>query len=200
MKARQIVAVAQSTTFILSCILAVIVFVCFLSCCFCPALFLSMIQCVIKGIVQFSTYLVERLVNIVTISVDMLCAMYRQHRSGSDTFDQENSGMPTPAQMQPQLTGHQQILASQNENLIPLSPISSNTVVSLPIAADSPPSPQPESTTQKALRFINIPVRARRQESGAQRQQSGAQSVVPPSAPSPTFMYRDMPGTPRRLF
>ena len=48
-KARQIVAVAQSTTFILSCILAVIVFVCFLSCCFCPALFLSMIQCIIKG-------------------------------------------------------------------------------------------------------------------------------------------------------
>ena len=139
-KARQIGAVAQSTTFILSCILAVIVFVCFLSCCFCPALFLSMIQCIIKGIVQFSTYLVERLVNIVTISVDMLCAMYRQHRFGSDTIDQENSGIPTPAQMQPQLIGRQQMLESQNENqpFLPLSPVSSTTVVSMPIAAAVP--------------------------------------------------------------
>jgi hypothetical protein len=63
--------------------------------------------------------------------------------------------------------------------------MSSTTVVSLPIAADSPPSPQPESTTQKALRFINIPVKARRQESGAQRQESGALFAVPPSARLP---------------
>ena len=152
-------------------------------------------QCVIKGIVQFSTYLVERPVNIVTISVDMLCAMYRQHRSGSDTIDQENSRIPTPAQMQPQLIGHQQMLESQNENqpFIPLSPMSSSTVVSIPIAAAAPPSPQPQSTTQKALRFINIPVKTRRQE-------SGAHVAVPPSAPSPTCMPGNMPGTPRRLF
>ena len=160
-------------------------------------MFLNLIQCLIKGIVQFSTYLVERVVNIVTVSADMLCSMYRQHRSGSDNIDQEDSRITTPAQMQPQLTRHQQILESQNENqpFIPLSPMSTTTVVSIPVASTAPPSPpqpQPQSTTQKALRFINIPVKARRQE-------SGAQVAVPPTAPSPTFMT-GMPGTPRRLF
>ena len=157
---------------------------------------MSMIQCVLKVFVQFSTYLVERIVNIMTVSVQMLCAMYGQHR------DQGNSGMPTPATIQPQLPVNQQVLENQNENqpFIPFSPTSLTTVVSLPIAAVSPPSPQPESTAQKALRFVSMPIRARRYEAGAQRPEPGAQSVVPPSAPSPTFMYRDMPGTPRRLF
>jgi uncharacterized membrane protein len=197
-KAKQIVELAQSTTFLLSCILAVIIFICLLSCCFCPVLFLNMLQCVLKGFVQFSTYLVERIVHIVTVFVEMLCAMYAQHH----TNDQENSGTPAPAATQPQLTGHQQMLENQNENqpFIAFSPVSSTAVVSLPTAAISPPSPQLESTAQKALRFINMPVRARRYEAGAQRPEPGAQSVVPPSAPCPTFVYRDMPGTPRRLF
>jgi uncharacterized membrane protein len=198
--ASQIVEVAQSTTFLLSCVLAVVIFISLLSCCFCPALFLNMIQCVLKGFVQYCTYLVERIVNIVTVSIQMLCAMYRQHRS--DTLDQRNNEMPPPATMHAQLTGHQQVLENRNENepFIPFSPTSSTTVVSLPIAATSPPSPQPQSTAQKALRFLNMPVRDRRYEAGAQRPEPAAQSVMPPSAPSPTFMYRDMPGTPRRLF
>ena len=73
--------------------------------------------------------------------------------------------------------------------------MSTTTVVSIPVSSTAPPSPpqpQPQSTTQKALRFINIPVKARRQE-------SGAQVAVPPTVPSPTFMT-GMPGTPRRLF
>ena len=109
--------------------------------------------------------------------------------------------MPPPATMHPQPTGHQQVLENRNENdpFIPFSPTSS-TVVFLPIAAISPPSPQLQSTAQKALRFLNMPVRARRSESGAQRPEPAVQSVLPPTAPSPTFMYRDMPGTPRRLF
>jgi uncharacterized membrane protein len=95
--ASQIVEVAQSTTFLLSCVLAVVIFISLLSCCFCPALFLNMIQCVLKGFVQYFTYLVERIVNIVTVSIQMLCAMYRQHRS--DTLDQRNNEMPPPATM-----------------------------------------------------------------------------------------------------
>jgi uncharacterized membrane protein len=202
-KARQIVEVAQSKTFLLSCILAVIIFTSLLSCCFCPTLFLNMIQCVLKGFVQFFTYLIERIVNIMTIFCEMLCVMYRQHRSS--TLDQGNNEMPPPATMHTQLTGqtgHQQVLENQNENapFIPFSPTSMTTVVSLPVAATSPPSPQLQSTAQKALRFLNMPVRARRSESGAQRPEPAAQSVMSPTAPSPTFMYRDMPGTPRRLF
>jgi hypothetical protein len=78
--------------------------------------------------------------------------------------------------MHAQLTGHQQVLENRNENepFIPFSPTSSTTVVSLPIAAISPPSPQLQSTAQKALRFLNMPVRARRYEAGAQRPEPAA--------------------------
>ena len=91
------------------------------------------------------------------------------------------------------------MLQNQNENkiIVPFSPMSTSTIVSLSPATGSPPSIQTESAARKALRFMNLPV-ARRFESGAQRREPDAQSE--PSAPSPTFVYRDMPGTPRRLF
>ena len=102
--------------------------------------------------------------------------------------------------MQQQLPEAQQMLEDQNEieNVIPFSPISTSTIVSLAPANVSPPNIQSESAARKALRFMNLPVKARRFEAGARRLEPDAQFV--PTAPSPTFIYRDMPGTPRRLF
>jgi hypothetical protein len=90
------------------------------------------------------------------------------------------------------------MLTNQNEieNIAPFSPVSTNTMISL--APALPPSIQTESAARKALRFMNLPVKARKFEPGAQRMEPDARSE--PSAPSPTFLYRDMPGTPRRLF
>jgi hypothetical protein len=197
-KAHQIVRVAQSTTFLFSCILAVFVFTCLLSICFCPTLFLNMLQCILKCIVQFFAYLMEKIVNIMTLFGQMLCSMYKQH------CDQRNNVIP-PSVLTGQATHHQtdnqQPLENQDENVhfIPFSPMTA--VLSLPAAATAPPSPQLQSTAQKALRFLNMPVRARESESVPQRLQPAAQPVILPTAPHPpTFIYRDLPGTPRRLF
>jgi hypothetical protein len=199
-KAKQIVTAVQSKAFLFSCILIVIVLISILSCCFCPTIFLNMIQCILKGFVQFFAYLVERVVNIISISYQMLRNIYVQHRSS--TLDQNATQLTSQ-------TAEQQILENQNEDesFIPFSPTSLTTVVSLPNATASPPSPQIQSTAQKTLRFLNVPVKtkARRSESSAQRAEPTAQSVLSPTAPSPgmsppTFVYRDMPGTPRRLF
>ena len=69
-------------------------------------------------------------------------------------------------------------------------------MISLPSAL--PPSTQNESAARKALRFMSLPVKARKSEPDARRM--GPDAGSEPSAPSPTFQYRDMPGTPRRLF
>ena len=88
------------------------------------------------------------------------------------------------------------MLTNQNEieNIVPFSP--TNTMISL--ASALPPSTQNESAARKALRFMNLPVKARKSEPDARRMEPDASSE--PSAPSPTFQYRDMPGTPCRLF
>jgi hypothetical protein len=150
----------------------------------------------LTSFIQFFTYLVERFVHLMTIFVRMLCTIYAQHHSN----DQQSSETSTPAVMQQQLPEAQQMLEDQNEieNVIPFSPVSTSTIVSLAPATVLPPSIQTESAARKALRFMNLPVKARRFEAGAQRLEPDAQSV--PTAPSPTFIYRDMPGTPRRLF
>ena len=135
-KAHQIVKIAQSKTFVFSCLLAVLIFTCLLSLCFCPALFMGMLQCILKCILQFFAYLMEKIVNIMTLFGQMLCVMYKQHR------DQRNNEMPPSVltgQTTHRQTDNQQPLENQNENVpfIPFSPTSITTVLSLPAAATS---------------------------------------------------------------
>ena len=66
-KAHQIVKIAQSKSFIFSCLLAVFIFTCLLSLCFCPALFMSMLQCILKCILQFCAYLMEKIVKLLSL-------------------------------------------------------------------------------------------------------------------------------------
>jgi hypothetical protein len=159
-----------------------------------------MLQCILRCILQFFAYLMEKIVNIMTLFGQMLCSMYKQH------CVQRNNEIPPSVLTGPathRQTDNQQQLENQNENepFIPFSLTSMKTVLSLPAAATAPPSPQLQSTAQKALRFLNMPVRARESESAPQRLQPAAQPVILPTAPhSPTFIYRDLPGTPRRLF
>ena len=47
-KAREIVEVAQSATFMLSCLLAIVIFVLLLSCCFCPVVLVNMLSCILS--------------------------------------------------------------------------------------------------------------------------------------------------------
>ena len=124
--------------------------------------------------------------------------LYMQNHSN----DLENSRPPTPAAVRPQLAEARQMLEDQNEtdNFIPFSPVSTSTVVSLPPAVIPLPNTPTESAARKALRFMNMPTRARKYEAGAQRPETVAQFATVPTAPSSTFIYRDMPGTPRRLF
>ena len=130
-----------------------------------------MLQCILRCILQFFAYLMEKIVNILTLFGQMLCSRYQEHRN------QRNNEVP--------------VLIGQATSM--------STVLSLPAAESAPPSQQ--STAQKALRFLTMPVRARESEPAPQRLQPPTQPVILPTAPqSPSFIYRDLPGTPRRLF
>ena len=136
----------------------------------------------------------EKIVNLLSLFGQMLCTMYQEHRNQRNTEVPVLIGQATDRQ-----TNDQQQLQNQNENVPFLSPTSMSTILSLPAAESAPPSQQ--STAQKALRFLTMPVRGREPEPAPQRLQPPAQAVTFPTAPqSPTFLYRDLPGTPRKLF
>ena len=154
-----------------------------------------MIQCVLKGLVQFFAYLIGKVVNMITVSCQMLRNIYIQHRSNA--LDQNATQLTNQ-------TAEQQMIENQNEDesFVPFSPSSLTTMIS---PTNSPPSPEIQSAAQKTLRFLNVPVKTKNKmsESSAQRAEPIAPSI--PSAPSASmspnaFSYRDMPGTPKRLF
>ena len=125
----------------------------------------------------------------------MICTIYNERQSSA----QQNSDLHSPTLVQQPLPEAQQMLNNPNEfeNAILFSPVSTDTTVSLSTPV-LPPAVQNESATRKALRFMNLPVKSRKFDPDAHRTEPDAGSR--PSAPSPTHFYRDMPGTPRRLF
>ena len=130
-KAQQIVEVAQSATFMLSCFLAIIIFILLLSCCFCPVVLMNMLKCILKTVIQFFTYVVEKFVHLMTVFINMLCTIYAERQSSN----QQSSERPSPVIQQP-LPEAQHMLANQNEieNVAPFSPVSTSTMISLPTA------------------------------------------------------------------
>ena len=130
----------------------------------------------------------EKIVNLLSLFGQMLCTMYQEHRN------ERNTEVPVLINQTDIQTNDQQQLQNQNESAPFLSPASVTTVLSLPSTESASTSQQ--SAAQKALRFL-MPVR----EPAPQRVQPPAQAVTFPTAPqSPTFLYRDLPGTPRKLF
>ena len=189
-KAKQIIKIAQSGTFLLSCFLAVIVFCTCLSICFCPVLFVSMLKCILSAIIRFFTYVLEKVIHLIHLFINMLCTMYSE-RAGT----QPDSDLRTASVVETQ-----NMLNSTTENEIaqaPFSPVSDVTTVSL---ADTVPLPGVinESTARKALRFMNLPVSPIRLR--AERPSQPQTSYFTATAPSPSPIYRDLPGTPRKLF
>jgi hypothetical protein len=79
-KAREIVEVAQSATFMLSCLLAIVIFVLLLSCCFCPVVLVNMLSCILKAVIQFCTYILEKFVHLITVFINMLCTIYSERQ------------------------------------------------------------------------------------------------------------------------
>ena len=163
------------------------IFVLLPSCCFCPVVLVNMLSCILKAVIQFCTYILERFVHLMTVFINMLCTIYSERQSNN----QQSSESPSPVIPQP-LPEAQHMLPNQNEieNVAPFSPVSTSTVISLPTVD--------ESVARKALRFMSLPVKTRKSEPDARRMSPDAGSQ--PSAPPPTFQYRDMPGTPRCLF
>jgi hypothetical protein len=85
--------------------------------------------------------------------------------------------------------------AEQEPSFSPISEISSASIVDVV----QQPGVRNESTTRRALRFINLPlqspIRLR-----TERSSQPERDYFPASAPSPTPIYRDLPGTPKKLF
>ena len=129
------------------------------------------------------------------VFIGMLCTIYNERQSSA----QQNSDLHSSTLVQQPLPEAQQMLNNPNEieNAILFSPVSTDTTISL-AAPILPPAVQNESATRKALRFMNLPVRSRKFNPDAQRTEPDAGSR--PTAPSPTHLYRDMPGTPHKLF
>ena len=193
-KAKQIIEVAQSGAFLFSCFLAIIIFSSCLSCCFCPVVFVNMLKCILSTIIQFITYIVEKFIHLLTVFTGMLCVLYHERRAST----QQNNDLNPSTMVQQSLPEAQNMLNNSNEiaHAVPFSPISTDTSVSL--TAPSSPPVQNESTTRKALRFMTLPVRS--MKFSPDTQSTEPPTGFRPTAPSPTPLYRDMPGTPRRLF
>ena len=194
-KAKQIIEVAQSGTFLFSCFLAIIIFCSCLSCCFCPVIFVNMLKCILSTIIQFLTYIVEKFVHLIGMLCTMLCTIYNERRAST----QQNNDLNSSTLVQQPLPEAQNMLNNSNEidHAVPFSPVSTDTSVSL-AAPSSPPAVQNESATRKALRFMTLPVRS--MKFSPDTQSTEPPTSFRPTAPSPTPLYRDMPGTPRRLF
>ena len=126
----------------------------------------------------------------------MLCTLYSERRS--DT--QQDNDLRTASIVHQSQLETQNMLNSTTENEIaqaPFSPVSDVTTVSLTDTVP-PAGVKNESTARKALRFMNLPVSPIKLR--AERQSQPQTSHFQPTAPSPTPIYRDLPGTPRKLF
>ena len=155
-----------------------------------------MLKCILSTIIQFFTYVVEKIIRLVTMFVEMLCTLYNERRASA----QQNNDLNTSSIVQQTQHEAQNMLNTSNENEIeqaPFSPISMDTTVSL-TAPVSPAGVQNESTARKALRFMALPVASIKLS--ADRQSPAPPISFQPTAPSPSPIYRDLPGTPRRLF
>ena len=192
-KAKEIIKIAKSGTFLLSCLLAVIVFSTCLSICFCPVLFISMLKCILSCIVRFFTYVLEKVIHLIHLFINMLCNMYSERAGTRQSSDLREASIATDQ------NETQNMLNSAAETQEPFSPISNMTTVSI---ADTDPQPgvRNESTARKALRFMNLPLTVSPIRLRAERPSQPQTNYYPASAPSPTPIYRDMPGTPRKLF
>ena len=131
----------------------------------------------------------------MTVFVGMLCTIYNERRAST----QQNNDLNSSTLVQQSLPEAQNMLNNSNEieHPVPFSPVSTDTSVSL-AAPSSPPAVQNESATRKALRFMTLPVRS--MKFSPDTQSTEPPTGFRPTAPSPTPLYRDMPGTPRRLF
>ena len=195
-KAKQIIEIAQSGTFLLSCFFAILVFCSCLSICFCPIVFVNMLKCILSTIIRFFTYIVEKIIRLVTMFIEMLCTLYSERRANA----QQNSDLNTSSIVRQTQHETQNMLSPSNENEIgqaPFSPISHDATISL-TAPVSPAGVQSVSTARKALRFMTLPVASIKLS--AERPSQPQTSIFQPTAPSPTPIYRDLPGTPRKLF
>ena len=153
-----------------------------------------MLKCILSTIIQFFTYIVEKFIHFMRVFIGMLCTIYNERQASA----QQNNDLNSSTLVQQPLPEAQQMLNNSNEieNAVPFSPVSADTTVSLATPISSPVV-QNESATRKALRFMTQPVRSRMFNPDTQREPD---TGFRPTAPSPTHLYRDMPGTPRRLF
>ena len=123
----------------------------------------------------------------------MLCNMYSERAGTRQSSDLREASIANDQ------NETQNMLNSAAETQEPLSPISNMTTVSI---ADTDPQPviRNESTARKALRFMNLPLTVSPIRLRAERPNQSQTNYYPATAPSPTPIYRDMPGTPRKLF
>ena len=188
-KAQEVIKIAQSGTFLLSCFLAIMVFCSCLSICFCPALFISLLQCILSSMIRFFTYILEKIIHLIHLFINMLCNMYDER-----TVTRLNSETPITND-QNEAQNMLNTAAEQEPSFSPISEISSASIVDVV----QQPGVRNESTTRRALRFINLPlqspIRLR-----TERSSQPERDYFPASAPSPTPIYRDLPGTPKKLF
>jgi hypothetical protein len=185
-KAQEVIKIAQSGTFLLSCFISILVFVTCLSICFCPTVFIGMLQCVLTSIIRFFTYILEKVIHLVHLIIDMLVQMYND-RVGA----RMNNETPVTNE-QPEM---QNMLNTAAEIISPVSEMSTASIAN----NVQQPSVKSESTARRALRFINLPLQSPvilRPE----RSNQPERDYLPASAPFQPPIYRDLPGTPKRLF
>jgi hypothetical protein len=185
-KPQEIIKIAQSGTFLLSCFISILIFISCLSVCFCPTLFIGMLQCILTSIVKLFTYILEKLIHVMHLAASMLVQMYRD-RVGA----RMNNDLPAPG-VQPEM---QNMI---NENVEVVSPISEMSAASF-VSREPQPDISNESATRRALRFINLPLRSPMLIRSERPSQSERDHLAA-SAPFQPPLYRDLPGTPKRLF
>ena len=185
-KPQEIIKIAQSGTFLLSCFVSILIFISCLSVCFCPTLFIGMLQCILTSIVRFFTYILEKIIHLVHLAINMLIQMY------NDRVGARMSSEAPATNEQPEM---QNMI---NANAEVLSPISETSTASI-VNHEPQPNVKSESTTRRALRFINIPLGSP-MIMRSERPNQSERDHLAASAPFQPPLYRDLPGTPKRLF
>ena len=139
--------------------------------------------------IRFFTYILEKIIHLIHLFINMLCNMYDER-----TVTRLNSETPITND-QNEAQNMLNTAAEQEPSFSPISEISSASIVDVV----QQPGVRNESTTRRALRFINLPlqspIRLR-----TERSSQPERDYFPASAPSPTPIYRDLPGTPKKLF
>ena len=123
--AQDIVELTSGYSFILYCILAILLFVLLLSMCFCPALVFGLMKCIINNILQFVTWIASLTYEGLQFIFSAAVIAYRARRQNQNSDILDNQAIRPIQSEQPTIQNEVQFCDPSIPNDCPTTPVAS---------------------------------------------------------------------------